>query len=318
MYMGSSKFRKCLRFWGPCLYNALDKLDTIQHRAIRIYLGVHKLAPNKAINADMGWQSSRTRRHVDMLRLWNRLLIMEPQRLTRKIFEWDKDFKRGWCKNVSEILSTIRCSEFFDANRKVDLTMATSLLHDVECEKWKVDVLNVPKLRTYVLFKNSYKTEPYLSVLRNRRHRSMMAQFRCGILPLRVETGRFMSIPPEYRLCLLCDTPNTEDETHFLFHCKFYTDNRKDLFSYAESKVGDFRTLDIQTKFQILMSTDIVKKRQNSYLTPWKNVEEHSMKPYNLSYDNLCKAMSYVFDMIYVYGCAYRCVNVHVYIYIWY
>ena len=67
-----------------------------------------------------------------------------------------------------------------------------------------------------------------------------------------METGKFMSIPPKYRLCLLCDIPNTEDETHFLFHCKF--------FSYAESKVGDFCTLDIQTKFQILMSTDIVKK----------------------------------------------------------
>ena len=133
-----------------------------------------------------------------------------------------------------------------------------------ECEKSKVDVLNVPKLRTYVLFKNSYKTEPYVSVPRNRRHRSMMAQFRCGILPLRVETGTFMSIPQEYRLCLLCDTPNTEDVTHFLFHCKFYTDNRKDLFSYAESKVGDFRTLDIQTKFQILMSTDSMEKRRRT------------------------------------------------------
>ena len=192
---------------------------------------------------------------------------------------------------TSEILGTIRWSGFFDANWKMDLSMATSLLHDVECEKWKVDVLNVPKLRTYVLFKNSYETEPYVSVLRNRRHRSLMAQFRCGILPLRVETGRLMSIPPEYRLCLFCDTPNTEDETHFLYHCKFYTDYRKDLFSYAESKIGDFRTLDTQTKFQILISTDIVKKQQNSYLIPWKSVEEHSIKPYNFSYDNLSKSL---------------------------
>ena len=72
---------------------------------------------------------------------------------------------------------------------------------------------------------------------------------------MRIQTFPFTPI-----ICLLCDAPNIEDETHFLFHCKFYTDNRKDLFSYAESKVGDFRTLDIQTKFQILMSTDIIKK----------------------------------------------------------
>ena len=242
----------CSWVWG---YNAFYKLDTIQHCAIRLYLGVHKFSPNKVMDADMGRQNSRILRHVDMLRLWNRLLNMESQWPTRKIFEWDKEFKRGWCKNVSEI----RCSGFVDATWKVDLSMATRLLHDIECEKWKADVLTVPKLRTYVLFKNSYETEPYVSVLCNRWHSSVMAQFRCGILPLRVETGRFLSIPSEYRLCLLCETPNTEDETHFLFHCKFYTDNRKDLFSYAESKVGDFGTLDIQTKFEALMSTDLVK-----------------------------------------------------------
>ena len=67
--------------------------------------------------------------------------------------------------NVCETLSTIRCSGFFDANWKMDLSMTTRLLHDIECKKLKVDV---PKLRTFVLFKNSYETEPYASVLRNK------------------------------------------------------------------------------------------------------------------------------------------------------
>ena len=56
--------------------NALDKLDNIQHRAIRLYLDVNQFAPNKPINADMDWQNSKTRRHVNMLRLWNSLLGM--------------------------------------------------------------------------------------------------------------------------------------------------------------------------------------------------------------------------------------------------
>ena len=74
-------------------------------------------------------------------------------------------------------------------------------------------------------------------------------RLHCEQLKQSYKKGLCAYIPPEYRLCLLCDIPNTEDETHFLFHCKFYTDNSKDLFSYAESKVGDFRTLGIQTKF---------------------------------------------------------------------
>ena len=41
----------CSSVWG---YNVLDKIDTIQNRAIRLFLGVHRFAANKAINADMG------------------------------------------------------------------------------------------------------------------------------------------------------------------------------------------------------------------------------------------------------------------------
>ena len=36
-------------------------LDAIQNRAIRIYLGVHKLAPKSALQGDMGWMSTENR-----------------------------------------------------------------------------------------------------------------------------------------------------------------------------------------------------------------------------------------------------------------
>ena len=51
---------------------------------------------------------------------------------------------------------------------------------------------NVPKLRTYVLFKLSFETEKYLTINLTRSEGSVMAQFRCGVLPLSIETGRFV------------------------------------------------------------------------------------------------------------------------------
>ncbi len=33
----------------------------------------------------------------------------------------------------------------------------------------------------------------------------MMSQFRSGILPICIETGRYLNIPEEYRLCLFWD-----------------------------------------------------------------------------------------------------------------
>jgi hypothetical protein len=45
------------------------------------------------------------------------------------------------------------------------------------------------KLRTYKLFKEVFETEMYLSKNIPSRYRSAFAKFRCGVAPLRIETG---------------------------------------------------------------------------------------------------------------------------------
>ena len=49
-----------------------------------------------------------------------------------------------------------------------------------------------------------------------------MAQLRCGILPLRIETGRYTRESPAERLCKLCDDAAIEDDEHFVLNCSFY------------------------------------------------------------------------------------------------
>ena len=46
-------------------------------------------------------------------------------------------------------------------------------------------------LRTYRTFKHVYGTETYVSSILSRRHRSAYAKFRCGVAPIRLETGRY-------------------------------------------------------------------------------------------------------------------------------
>ena len=58
---------------------------------------------------------------------------------------------------------------------------------------------------------------------KSRQCRSFVAQLRCGVLPLHIETGRYgpNPLPPEERICPICkDSPETE--IHFIFHCKAY------------------------------------------------------------------------------------------------
>ena len=57
--------------WG---YKGYDKIDRIQNRAIRAYLGVHSLAPKLSIQGDMGWTESCIRRQVNMNRKYRSVL----------------------------------------------------------------------------------------------------------------------------------------------------------------------------------------------------------------------------------------------------
>ncbi len=69
--------------WG---YKKYENIYTFQNRAIHLYLGVHSFAPNLAINGDMGRICSLTRRKLEIIRMWNRLIKMDNIRLTKKYF----------------------------------------------------------------------------------------------------------------------------------------------------------------------------------------------------------------------------------------
>ncbi len=47
------------------------------------------------------------------------------------------------------------------------------------------------KLRTYVLFKENYCTENYLTYCMSHQQRSLIAQLRFDILPIHIETSTF-------------------------------------------------------------------------------------------------------------------------------
>ena len=89
-------------------------------------------------------------------------------------------------------------------------------------EQWSNEMHNKPKLRTYVQIKDIFEPEPYVLSNISRQRRSLLAQIRLGILPIKIETGRFRSLPVEQRLCELCEMHKVENEMHFFdvnVHC---------------------------------------------------------------------------------------------------
>ena len=83
--------------------------------------------------------------------------------------------------------------------------------------------------------------------------RSVFAQYRCGILPLQIEIGRFRNIELPDRLCQICNT-EVEDEIHVLLTCAAYTEPREKMFRKALEFNHTFATQDEFEKFTFLMS----------------------------------------------------------------
>ena len=79
--------------------------------------------------------------------------------------------------------------------------------------------------------------------------------FRCGNLPLHVETGRFArpKLPVEQRTCYHC-IDSVEDELHFLIDCPFYDDMRRKMFHKAQICNRDFILYDSTAKMIFLLN----------------------------------------------------------------
>ena len=69
------------------------------------------------------------------------------------------------------------------------------------------------KLRTYKLFKNNVIVEPYCKLILPLKHRSAFAKFRCGVAPLRIETGWYEQLEVSDRKCPFCEQ-DVETEFH--------------------------------------------------------------------------------------------------------
>ena len=66
----------------------------------------------------------------------------------------------------------------------------------------------------------------YLTIIKNRKARTLLAKLRLGVLPLEIEKGRRSNVAREDRFCKFCNSEKVEDEVHFLFECPFFNNRR--------------------------------------------------------------------------------------------
>ena len=109
----------------------------------------------------------------------------------KRCFLWDHNIcANNLSAEVKDIMNKLGLTRNFDQLQCCDVNRCKAHLLDIYSSDWSRKTQSVPKWRTYVTFKDSYNVEKYVLLNLSRTERSLLAQFRCGILPLRVETGR--------------------------------------------------------------------------------------------------------------------------------
>ena len=238
--------------WGS---RKANKLDNVQNRAMRYFLGVHKYTPVAALLGDMGWFPLYIEQYVSVARFWNRLLHMDDGRLTKSIFEADyRKNSRNWSSRFQSVLKEIDCENIFEHKEVIILSEVKTLMEDNYKAKWLNVLASKPKLRTYRQFKFRLETESYVKFMNNRRDRSILAQFRSGVLPLAIETGRYKNVAPDERFCFHCIT-QVESEIHFILHCPLYLEVRQSLLDKAMQYFDGFEHKEDIQKLEILLKS---------------------------------------------------------------
>ena len=221
--------------WGT---KNIDCMEYVQRRAIRFFTGVHRLSPIPGYIGDMGWNSNRIRWKVEIIRLWNRLINTNDNRVVKKVLLYDinahlDNNKDNFSAQVKQICCDVNLKECFTNKTNIDLTTVRNVLFEKFSCDWLNSTKNMSKLDIYCNIKSDLKVEKYLELNISRYEKSLLSQLRYGVLPLRVETGRFVNEKREDRICRLCNLNQIEDQLHFVFHCPLYSNNRDELYHKA-------------------------------------------------------------------------------------
>ena len=172
----------------------------------------------------------------------------------------------------------------YDRKLPYDMKFAEAKLMQNDIEVWHHEISSKPKLRTYTQFKTQYVTEYYISKPISRHRRSLLSQFRMGILPLEIETGRFYPIydkvlkknrrrEPHERICRICKSGDIENELHFLCICHLYQNVRNDLYKKMIDYNSDFMNLSTVEKF-VYMLTQHQLEVSSYIVMAWKLRQE--------------------------------------------
>ena len=181
-------------------FESFDSAKKLHLRAGRSFLGVSKTTPIPGIISELNLLLPQFRTQIRMVRQYHRIIKMQNERLTKKVFLWDKKLNEdnilnSWYSEVKTIFSANNLPETFESGAVFDLKLVVenlqSCMIQTQQTALKNECGNKPKLRTFVRFKDFSMTPSYLTKPLSFIQRKFFAKTRLGCLEIRLETWRY-------------------------------------------------------------------------------------------------------------------------------
>ena len=255
-------------------FHQYGSLEKIHSRAIRAFLGVPKTTPVVGLRSEMNWLEPQSRTQLKLLRMYHRLLTMDDNLLTKKIFLWDLRISEGskfntWSDEVKSILENNNAVGQFTSNIFNTKTAINSLRDSLlvrDQQSLKEQCQTKPKLRTYNCISSFSADKEYLLMPLTFVQRKFVAKLRLGVLQLRIETGRYERPRKAAadRICKQCDQNIPESEIHFLLQCPKHSLIRANFLS--KLSIENFETLSDIEKIKLILNDPSMVKQTAQYI----------------------------------------------------
>lgn len=243
--------------WG---HSESKGLASTQVSALRFVLGLGKACPIAGLFGESGWVPHSMTVKFNILRFRSRIMKMEDDRMTRKIYLWSlslaSNSHKNWAWRTQKLLDAIK-----DFGGLFSFDELWDALAQEEMAKWKRAITEIPpnsetggRFRLYRQLKSSPQPEEYILSSASVGKKRIITQLRCGCLPLEIETGRYRSpkLPLSERICQLCGS-DVGDEIHFLLKCPSLSSDREPLLETISSINPSFEEQSDEQKTVILL-----------------------------------------------------------------
>ena len=228
-------------------YILTSNIEKSQLKFCKQILGLKRNCPSLAVLGELGLSPITLTSFIRSIRYWHRLTQMDEECLANKALRTTKNSLGElscWYSTVKTILNLIGLTDLWEHPSRY----STNRVHALCKEKlnfffqqfWKNELHTADKdsicnrkLRSYKLFKDEFKMEPYTTSQIPLSLKKLLSKFRCSDHDLHIERGRHKGLPVEQRLCTMCTNNAIEDEAHFLTECPAYHEFRMSLLTMA-------------------------------------------------------------------------------------